>query len=75
MIIIPFAGIYLRKESEKHQKHVVLPAMSSKRKLRKRRAHGIRSANTSGDAVSTSCQLSLSQAEKIASPPTPVRSK
>ncbi|WAR04740.1 ASTRB-like protein [Mya arenaria] len=65
-------GIHLRKESEKHQKNQGLP-LASKRKLRKRRSHGVRGTLTPGDISSTSRQMSRSQADKMAPPAAPSR--
>lgn len=67
-------GIHLRKESDKHQKPTCLPSTSvSKRKLRKRRAHGIRSTGPPADAITTARQLTRSQADTV--PPSPVKGK
>ena len=68
-------GIHLRRESDKQQTKNQ-GKTTSKRKLRKRRGHVIRSANTPSDLPSTSRQVSRSHtAEKMVTPPTPVRSK
>jgi len=73
-LLFHIVGIHLRKESDKHQKPACLPSTSTtKRKLRKRRAHVIRSASSVADPVAVARQLARSQTEAI--PPSPVRSK